>query len=237
MLIKIIGAVRRRGIMGASFAAARHVRNLCLNAEVRRYWRNVTKSNCRFDRRYGTDTASILPLDAFGVPTSRLADLTFDAMHEEIFRRTMAVVRIKHEQFTFVDYGCGKGKALLLASMRPFQEIIGIEFSPVACEICRRNIAKFAPAGQRSRNFEVVCADVLEYEPPPVPMLMLMNNPFREPMLEGVMQNLVRSIKAYPRPVWIIYCNPVHAGAIERCGMFELAARGSRYRVYKTALM
>src|SRR6516225_8353137 len=49
---------------------------------------------------------------------------------------------IAHEAFTFVDIGCGKGRALMVASAFPFRRLVGVEISPELCEIARANTAR-----------------------------------------------------------------------------------------------
>ena len=46
------------------------------------------------------------------------------------FRKVLASLQIAFHDYTFIDFGSGKGRALLLASEFPFKRIIGLEFSP-----------------------------------------------------------------------------------------------------------
>jgi SAM-dependent methyltransferase len=43
----------------------------------------------------------------------------------------------------FLDLGCGKGRAVLTASLLPFGRITGVELSPHLANIARRNVATF----------------------------------------------------------------------------------------------
>ncbi|HTW31931.1 MAG TPA: hypothetical protein VMD76_09645, partial [Candidatus Sulfotelmatobacter sp.] len=47
----------------------------------------------------------------------------------EIVREAIADVAIRHEDFTFIDLGSGKGRVLLVASDYPFARIMGVEFA------------------------------------------------------------------------------------------------------------
>jgi predicted RNA methylase len=67
-------------------------------------------------------------------------------------------------RFSFVDFGSGKGRVLLVASHYPFREVVGVEFSPELQKIAEGNIrstkapngavrmsARFARTPPRSR--------------------------------------------------------------------------------------
>jgi SAM-dependent methyltransferase len=168
-----------------------------------------------------------------GVDLVKLKDLTFDAMHEELFREALRKLPVQKNQFVFLDLGCGKGKALLLASKLPFQKAVGVEFSPVLVDICRNNIRLFTESGGNICPIEVVCEDVLTYALPSAPLVVLMYNPFREPLMQAVTNKLKDSLRTNPRPIWISYCNPNHADVIESSGAFEIVDKGKRYRLYR----
>ena len=72
----------------------------------------------------------------------------------------------------FIDFGSGKGRALLLASELPFKKIVGIEFSPPLHEIARANWRNYLSATQRCKAVELLCLDVVEYAIPPEPAVM-----------------------------------------------------------------
>src|SRR5271170_3581526 len=43
--------------------------------------------------------------------------------------------------YTFIDFGAGKGRAMLVASELPFRKVIGIELNPDLADIPERNLA------------------------------------------------------------------------------------------------
>ena len=72
------------------------------------------------------------------VPVSALGDIdpsiAAHAVHYEAtsfgkFSRAMEILAPRYEGFTFVDLGSGKGRVLLLAALRPFRRVIGVEIS------------------------------------------------------------------------------------------------------------
>ena len=75
--------------------------------------------------------------------------------------------------FTFVDIGCGKGRALLLAEEYPFRKIIGVEFSRRLAKIAAANAAKSARSA--SQWFTPTPAN---FNFPPEPLVVFLYNPF-----------------------------------------------------------
>jgi len=63
----------------------------------------------------------------------------------------------------FVDLGCGKGSALLLAGEHPMERCIGVELGEHLAEQARRNIAANRER-LRARNFEVRAMDARRWE-------------------------------------------------------------------------
>jgi len=70
-----------------------------------------------------------------------LSDLTFPSMDwlygkdysgivPQRFLAMVSSLNLRFEDFTFIDFGSAKGRALLLASEFPFKKIIGVDFSP-----------------------------------------------------------------------------------------------------------
>ena len=47
-----------------------------------------------------------------------------------LFHEMLAALNITFEDFTFIDLGSGKGRALLMASDYPFLRIVGVELLP-----------------------------------------------------------------------------------------------------------
>ncbi len=65
---------------------------------------------------------------------------------EHLIRR----VADRSRQFTFVDFGAGKGRVALLAAKYPFVRVIGIEHSPRLVAAAKENAARFAQRNKSS---------------------------------------------------------------------------------------
>ena len=107
-------------------------------------------------------------------------------------------------QGTFVDYGAGRGRALVLAASRyPFKRVLGVEISPELCRAALKNLNRIG-----ARHAEVICADAATYDPPATTSVFFFFNPFLGATMEAVVQNLLRSVRNNPRRFAIAVCNP-----------------------------
>ena len=73
----------------------------------------------------------------------------------------MAAIDYDFSRLTFVDYGAGKGRVLLLASEHPFAAVGGIEFAEELHDDAVMNIAQYPRSRMKCRNVECVLEDVI----------------------------------------------------------------------------
>ena len=77
-----------------------------------------------YDELTGCDTSGMIHRRRLAAESE-----DYQPVDPDIFRACLAHIREELSRFTFVDIGCGKGRALLLAEEYDFREIIGVEFS------------------------------------------------------------------------------------------------------------
>ncbi len=158
-----------------------------------------------FDGRYGVDSAP-----AYVNPTDVEGD-NFDGRYFYLastvakFRRMLAGLKVKHEDFTFIDLGSGKGRTVLLAGEYPFKRVVGVEYSRALHEIAQQNIEKYPL--KKAGNFELVLSDVMAYDFPPGQLIVYNYNSFGDEVLTHVLENLDRSARAQPRQIFLIFLN------------------------------
>ena len=110
--------------------------------------------------------------------------------------------------FTFVDLGCGKGRALLLASRYPFQQILGVELDAPLAAIAQANLRTFHAPWQQCHTLSALHADATTLDLPPTPLVLYLYHPFLAPALRQVLRRLKRSLRQHPRELWLVYINP-----------------------------
>ncbi|MFC5141965.1 methyltransferase domain-containing protein [Actinomycetospora rhizophila] len=171
-----------------------------------------------FDLRHGTDTyaqVDVLELEVVGPNQAHAVHYEPTSYHE--LRQLFRLVEVPREG-TFVDLGCGKGLAMLIASDAGFRRVVGVEFSKTLVDVARANIAKYR--GGRSDRITVVHADVAEYELDDDETVFFLFNPFREEVMKGFVRNLEQSLQRSDRQVWVIYVRPGQRHVLDASDVF-----------------
>lgn len=136
----------------------------------------------------------------------------YQPTERQLFREMMDTLSrhasINLSEFTFLDLGSGKGRALLLASDYPFRQIVGVELLPALHEIAVQNLAKYQSDCQKCFAIQSICGDATTFPLPYGPLLIYLFNPFPESGLRRMISNLERSLATNPRPVYVVYHNP-----------------------------
>jgi len=80
---------------------------------------------------------------------------------------------------------------------------------------------------------ESICQDARVFEFPKEPLLIYLFNPFLESGLARVVGNLEQSLRAFPRPVIILYHNPLLANVLDASVVFRKTNSTYQYSVYR----
>ena len=211
-LVKLARSVRARGVT-ATWALAR--KNI--THELRWYL------DRRFDRIHGTETSDRIELaDLDVVGEHRDQGVYYEPTSTRIFRHIMDRVadQIRCQEFTFVDYGSGKGRTLLMASDYPFQEIVGVEFSGQLHQTAMRNIEAYRGKRQRCKQLRSVHADATLFAPPSANLLIYFFNPFLKSVMAQVLGNVAAAVRSSGLKVVLVYLNPLSSQVVEDSGLF-----------------
>lgn len=171
-----------------------------------------------FDMYYGIDTETRTPMKNIAViGENRIYGKDYSPVP---FLPTLTIFRkIKNyipENCTFIDYGCGKGRVLLIAADYGIKSIKGIDFSPDLCRIARYNINKYIHKTGKIIKSQVIDSDALDYPISPEDNLIFLFNPFHSEVFDKLLDNIEKSLARNPRYLMIIYVNPRHADLIEK---------------------
>ena len=129
--------------------------------------------------------------------------------HEMLESLMQVTPKINLQEFTFIDIGSGKGRALLLASQYPFRRILGIELLPELHRVAKENISKYKSDSQRCFAIDCVLANATEFDFPAEPTVLYLFNPLPESGLARMIGSLEQSLRENPRPVFMLYHNPL----------------------------
>jgi SAM-dependent methyltransferase len=224
LIEKLRNQLHQDGVWGTAVRAGEHL------VYLRNRW-----IDRRFDARWGTDTSGVVAKAALrleGEHASFASD--YEPIQVPVFRSIMRDLRIDHADYAFIDFGSGKGRALLMAAQYPFRRIIGVELSPVLHEAAMRNVAAFERRKAAGARIELLCEDALRYRIPDEDAVCFFYNPFGRPLVEKLIANLEASLARAPRRLVVVYRNPVCADLFDRAPFLGLAAARRTYRVYET---
>jgi SAM-dependent methyltransferase len=126
-----------------------------------------------------------------------------------LFREMMASLPIAFDAFTFIDIGSGKGRTLLLASEYPFRKIVGVEILTALHETAQENLRRYKSAVQKCFALEAICGDGGDFPFPADPLVIYLFNPLPESGLRRMIARLHESLSTHPRPVYVLYHNPL----------------------------
>ena len=149
-----------------------------------------------------------------------------------LFHEMLASLQIDFREFTFIDIGSGKGRALLLAANYPFRRILGVELFPTLHRIAQENIRKFKSDSQRCFAIEAICGDARTFTFPPEATVLYLFNPLPEAGLVEMLRNLEASLQRHPRSVFVLYHNPLLEPLLTKQGWLQRLTGTHQYSVF-----
>jgi len=210
---RIPSKIRKHGLAGICRLAV---------MRLRVGWRGLRGRGGRFDRQSGVQTEGIMEVDSLDIPFSaRDHSVRYDPTAVECFNRIMAGLRIRHEDFTFVDIGSGKGRVILMASEYPFRRILGVELSPALHRIAADNIRAYNSESQRCKDITSTCSCATTWEIPEEDLVLFMFNPFDGTVLSQFLATIRESMQARPRALAVVYVYPRQEHLLADCGFLR----------------
>ncbi len=189
-------------------------------------WLRNAAVDVLFERRYGVRTAGRIDLAELGLASEERKDYKpagWLSLRRILPRREVSANDV------FIDFGSGKGRAVIEAARYPFRRVIGVELSEVLHDIARKNIESSASRLQ-CQDVLLVHSDVLDYSIPDDVTVVFLNNPFRGATFAEVINRLLASVDHNPRELRIIYGNPIEEPFLLSTGRIHpvRTARGLR---------
>ncbi len=174
----------------------------------------------RFDRRYGTDTLQLVELDKLDIASvNKASGMRYEPTRARPLQRLFKAMAFP-KAGGFVDFGCGKGRVLLVASAYGFERVVGVEFSRELCEQARKNLALYTEKNGVQAHVEIIESDVVDYPVRNDDTTFFFFNPFDATVLTSVFSNIIASHMNHPRKIWLIYHNPEFRRVIDEEAFF-----------------
>lgn len=163
-----------------------------------------------FDWRLGVDTSgdpAVRPRnDVIGAQSDGNAYLPARAKN---IRSTLRLLPIGDPaQYTFIDMGSGKGRAVFLAAELPFRKVLGVEHSAALHEAAVANLRRLRRSARTRERVELVLDDAANYEFPGGNLVLYMFNPFGPDIMSKMLNNLERAMREEKRHVAVLLLWP-----------------------------
>jgi SAM-dependent methyltransferase len=168
-----------------------------------------------FDRLHGVDTSGSMPDYMLGPGAT-----AYIAAQPSIIRRALAEIP-NRAACHFFDFGCGKGRPLLVATEFGFAGLTGLEYSPALSRTARQNAATFGKAYPGVQSIDIVTGDALAFGLPATGLVIFLYNPFRRPLMERLAANLEALLRSRDQDLYVVYYNPVWASLLDACPVLE----------------
>jgi SAM-dependent methyltransferase len=200
-----------------------------------RFMARVSRDNADFDRRYGVDTADRVELEDYDVAGSALTSaVAYSSTHEGVLRSILDQLGAHVTGWDFVDIGSGKGKALMVAAMYPFQSVRGVEISPRLTAAAERNIAILRSAGLLvCQDVASLCIDARTLPEFGQRTVLFVFNPFGEDLVRGVAAEVERQA-GYGKSFVVVYLNPRAPRPFDSSPSLRRLVQAARLNLYAT---
>jgi SAM-dependent methyltransferase len=146
----------------------------------------------------GIKTRSFMSAQSLGYASAELND--YAAVPYLELRPIFSAIPRELLQGAFIDYGCGLGRVLVVASRRGFSRVIGVELAESLVVEGRKNLGRYPKC-------EIVHSDATAYVVPADATVFYFANPFGGKPLQDTLLQIAKSVAQAPRPHLIVGYN------------------------------
>jgi SAM-dependent methyltransferase len=211
VLDKLRWSIHHRGIAGTLQAAANNL--------SRKVGPQHAPQAHPFDLENGADTGGLITgADLASGHSSDRHIEGYAAVPPSRFRNMLARWQASNPphalaEYTFIDIGCGKGRALMLACEYGFREVVGVELNPSLAAIAQTNADLWTAAGKARCPIRVERGDAVDLKFSPGPCVVFLYNPFGAALMQRLANRMAEEFKDYPTSLEVLYCKPEQAAA------------------------
>ena len=201
-------------------------------------WLHANVLDSAIERLFFVPTKGHVPLDGLNVRgNNRERGHAYRPSPAFVFKWALSAVADEDlGRMSFVDYGAGKGRVLLLAAQHPFTQVGGIEFAEELHDNATMNIAQFPRSRMKCRNVECVLDDVVNITPVDGEAVHYFFNPFAPAIFAEVLKGIVASYHARPRRLYVILIDMDAGELMHKTGVFQEMKLPSAERMQAQAL-
>ncbi len=168
--------------------------------------KQLTYKDLIFDLKNNVNTCghkSILDID--GDTFTKSFSISYEPTPIKVISSIFGMLPINYPEFTFIDYGSGKGRVLLCASEYDFAKIIGVEIDRSLHNVAKDNLKKWKSRSRKCFNIEYKNMNAIKFDLPLEPLVIFFYTPFFGAVFEKIVDNIRVYIKNTNFPIYIIY--------------------------------
>jgi SAM-dependent methyltransferase len=182
----------------------------------------LTKSAIHpFDEENGTDTSGEMVFHELRSGLKADAYATgYLGCEPSVLRYVLAKIPDR-DKASFVDFGCGKGRAAIVASEFEFRAVIGVELSPRLSAIATSNAKVIAQKFPNRCEIDIIQGDATQFDFPQGVSVIYMYHPFERPIMKKVVRSCEKALSKDGREIWIVYQRPIFGSLIDRSPRFD----------------
>lgn len=168
------------------------------------------KQELRGEKKYGINTTSANDLAEFQIKGNQLSHATeYMPVNYFTIEHVLAHLPENAKHGTFLDIGCGKGRALCVAAAYGFTKLYGIDFAKQLIEQAEKNLS-LTKKSFPSIQYELSWSDISTLEISKDVSTVFLFNPFDEVLMKNIIRKINSSLQQYPRELYVLYCSPRH---------------------------
>jgi len=192
-----------------------------------------------YDRKTGLETSRLVSIADLGIEPAEMDGASRNASGVAYMPTPASVVPtilkdlgLRYNQYNFIDLGSGMGRVVLAAAQFPFRKVVGVEVSDKLHQIAERNLAKVSGT-VKAAAVELISEDARNYTLPPGNCVIYLFNPFREPVMQTVLNNIERWHAKCSTELYIIYYAPLLGPMLDAAPFLTKLKVTREYSIYQ----
>lgn len=218
--------------------AARYFRPSALSRHYQDFLRFVHSSvlDRSIEKYMFVPTGAAAELSNFTVrSTHRKWGSPYQATPSRVFKWALRALPEDLNRYTFVDFGAGRGRVLLMAAEKNFRKVTGTEFAQELYDDALMNVAQFPRSLMKCRDVDCLKVTATQMPIPDGPAVLYFFHPFDREVFSRVFRNVVTSLNRRPRPIYIVTVDYDVSDLIAQSDFFEEVSFSAFDRAWMSA--
>ncbi|MHB8534206.1 MAG: methyltransferase domain-containing protein [Sulfuricaulis sp.] len=169
------------------------------------------------DWRLGIQTGGMIRLEDIGI--NRVESVEYTPTGYFAIYRALKIVPIPAASISFLDFGSGKGRVIAIAATFPYKKVFGVDISADLNRLAQSNIDVMRH--RRAKHVEIIQSDAVKFIVPDDVNVIFLFNPFYGKTLAKVIDNILASYTARPRPIYVLFFNKIHFEQLIKDAKYE----------------